>query len=325
MEKFKDIKKLNEIYLTKLETYIKENLNLIKESFTKYYGSNYSEFINKTLDKVNYVYMLSNNFFSFYKKYNPQDSKLYTYYEKYIKRLYGILKTLPDFLKDDFLYDNFVISSTLDRDTLDDLYFIEAINDGGCFHIASVNNDQEIKLVALTIVTINTHIILHELSHALSTHVYAYDYGMCYTNDPFFATIVEELINELITTEVEQIFAKSGGKIISGISENNYVNGYMPGLYLVIDFYHNFKDLIKEVLITQNDKLLYYSLGKEVLEEYCLLVDKVFFKVISFNKVSSRLKELLNIMEDNYLNFNLPDYNSYINNLVSKSLVRKLN
>lgn len=95
-------------------------------------------------------------------------------------------------------------------------------------------------------------------------------------------SIIEELINQKIAWEVYEIFFRRGGNL-DYICPNGF-EFYDRNMYLVNKFYKEFKEIIKESLITLNKNNLVERVGKENYEELVNMVNKYCSKEISLIK-----------------------------------------
>ena len=90
--------------------------------------------------------------------------------------------------------------------------------------------------------------------------------------------IIEELINEMATIEITEIFHAKGGNYIE---ENIYEpilgeSDYRKNFYLVEKFYKYFKNVIKETRISGNKNLLFQTCGKENYYKLVKLINQYY-------------------------------------------------
>ncbi len=305
MVKFEDITSLNQKYVKIINDFLEQEKPKLIEAFDNYYGVEYHDYISYTINNIKFIYVISEETLMAYKKLGKDLEPVINYYLSYVKYINNQINLLPSKQRKDYEFRALVVDSTVGVEEA--IRYIDIDDDpilGPAF--SNIYDFGQVKkVICLPIITINLLLIIHEINHALNTCSLAYLPDEEIRNNPFRDTIVDELINELMTYEIYEEYKKIGGKDIEGIPTFNYFNAYTTSLCLVKSFYDNFKFLLKRGLITHNDGLIINKLGKENLNKFCKLVDDLFMERINgedLEKQSEIDLEVLNeAMIDHYL------------------------
>ncbi len=329
MAKFSNISSLNQKYVNIIADFLNKAKPSLIAAFVNFYGTNHQKYIEYIIDNIKYIYVISEESLTFYKDYAFKERAIFTYYLAYLNYIKHQVKLLPLKERENYLYNAYVVGASFPLEDVPYYLIVDDLPTLGPAFFNAYNFDQIDKIICLPIISINLYLIIHEINHALTTEALAFLPDEEISNNPFRDTIVDELINELMTYDIYQEYQKLGGKDIFGLPMFNYCNAYTNGLSLVKSFYDTFKSLIKESLITRNDALIRKQLGPEVLSEYCKLVEKLFFENISDPSAKleeeHHLDELIETMTNNYLSSFEPDYEAWFTEMLQNGTrVRRL-
>lgn len=162
----------------------------------------------------------------------------------------------------------------------------------------------EESYIALPIFITRDDHFIHEMNHVVTSSILATideDYLIEKTGIDAFNTkdiigsnqskdnpsdTLGELINDRMAQDITNIIHKKGTYIFD--EANTYdipmEFPYKIMLPLIEDFYQKYKDLLKEVNITNNQRLLYTKIDKEALKEFRNFIAEVYVEVYQKNK-----------------------------------------
>ncbi len=283
---------LKKLYLNAKKEYyqkIQNNMPLLIEAFTQFYGETYREYITYTLNHMSIYFILNQDYF-IPKTYKSSIEAYHNYLNRYLKT-----KKLPQSKKVSFLINSLTFSN-VSPDTSLYLALMDYIfNNVESLMFVDKENNPTFKSILLPVFGTSDLTLIHELNHVLSTNIIGMDANnseLIYT-DVFPEEETMELFNEQTAFEIFLIFRKMGGNITN---IPIYESLYMPKLHLIKPFYDTFKSLIKEALISGNNNLIENKLGPEYFKKYNLLIKRLSAKNKISNKDILRLEFLRKVM-----------------------------
>lgn len=296
-----------------------KNKPLLIEAFVKYYGEEYRD---KITSKINNCFvnlfvsdtMLENSkvFLDNISNKNLHDFiKNYKYHSNFVKIVGDIEKEDEEYRKDKEKY-----------------ILLNQSTPG--FEHPYVNQNGETNgkvFISLTAYLSSDIVLIHELSHAIRNEVLAFSddipisrYGI----ETFSNTGIhlEEVINQMCTLEVEEIFHNLGGKISPKImpSFNNSYEQYFP---YVRYFYEKYKPLLKKAILTDNLNLFYQTIDKEKFEQYKNLIEEQFDKGRISNDWENVADQCLKLVDEMAIPIHNEDMKSYIAELQKNGRIKK--
>lgn len=225
-------------------------------------------------------------------------------YEKYINasNFYSIYKDYqknPSILKRIIGTTNNIIPSAF-----------KTLTDNPC-----MINNLDGKYIALPIFFTNDEHFIHELNHAITTNVLMI---ICDDKTNFAVEksgietlntkdeeqmskeknkceyILHELLNDRMAQDISEIFHNNGGTILD--ETNTYdIPVKMPYrimLPLIEDFYQEYKELIKEASISENQKLLYSQIDKKTLQDFSEFINKTYIEILNSDETELTQEQL---------------------------------
>lgn len=267
---------------------IKENLNVIIDSFVMYYGEEYRDIITNRIKNTNFYTYISSctieaiyDYLIEYKTFNDEFIEIFNKYNK----KGDFAKIFDNGIKIDNFYKKQIISSLSSN---------VQINGFHVFTFDKHNNPTSNVFVALFADTKN---LIHELNHSITSEVLAFEIN----DDNVPATIVrngianthaanhyklgnglEEIINDKIAEEITENFYNLGGSFPK--SKIKYPETIYSELFPIIDkFYNKYKDLLKIARITGNTNILFTKIKKEKFIEFQNMIDECL-EIISCGK-----------------------------------------
>ncbi len=264
-----------------------ENINILIDSYAEFYGLEYRQYIENCFKDIQIEFILNFNSPLNVKNIvlNNKNTRLLLSYFNLRERIIcrerrlgkgGIAKLIQfSSLKLIKPHNN---GYTLLKEFLDvpTMAFVHGIRDKAKMY--------------LPIYFVNNIIIIHEFSHTIST-------PDTESNNIFPYSEVDEIINQLVSIDVTQIFESKKGNFVEEDFEILSVDDAKS--FLMRDFYIKFIDLIKECLIKRDITILEDNLGKSYLDKYFLLVKKLYYhKEVSQNDMR-KLQFLVLLMEEN--------------------------
>lgn len=124
--------------------------------------------------------------------------------------------------------------------------------------------------------------IIHEINHAItSTIIFKFKNKVIeksginvFPDDK--AIILEELLNEIASRIITDIFKRKGGDLCSFCINVDLYNVYRNNFYLINEFFANFKSYIDKARISGNQNELLNRIGKTEFYEFASLVNDYF-------------------------------------------------
>lgn len=324
----------NEYYSMFVDS-LNKNKDKIVASFCDYYGKSYEGIIRKRLNRIIYFPCLSESLISFALRNSLRIPK---------KRA----KILKKFIINYYSDNNQEFSPLLGTYPALDYSEIE-----GCV-------DEVIESLDANIIFVNTDFILengfnlfgscflifqlfihegcaffHELNHVVCNsdsyyegHNYFYRKTGLYIRDNTGVDtnrlLFMELINDISSQEIYKLFEKRGGdfsKVFWGF--DLFVSEYEKNLWLVDEFYQEFKELIKEASITDNCNELFYRVGKDNFKKFLNIFSDYYEQEIDLEEkevVLECIHEIIMDMKEHVANtrhFTEEELNDYFENLES--------
>ena len=282
------IRKFNNKWVNDFNKSYLDNLNKLIEAFTIFYGNSYYKYIKGVITKLKFHFFINEEALVHVvdKDDNLMINKINSHVNT-LKRLEkcdiknGMTKTQVGFrCMKRFVYTKFGRKS-LEYEMWRDLMFEPSLA------IYYTNN-----LIALPIYTVDDNTIIHEINHAFNTPDNIYNI--------FPYAEIDELLNEITALDILDIFKSLGGKIVHNDIKLNCLE--TSKVYLIKDFYLNFKDLVSECLIMNDYSVLEDNLGSNNLMTYFSFVVKLYNKKEVNDIELKRLKFLVFMMKEYYKN-----------------------
>ena len=286
------IKRLSEEWIKSFCAWYNQTQSILIEAFIKYYGEEEREKITKEINDIPFLFLLSET--SYLNCKNIPNDYLAKMLRLYFKNNKLVIDTLSRVgYKDDRILSEATKQSMLTkypRGSFEYYLHEEFISEpsAGTTHF---DKDGTNPIIILPVYFITDRIIFHEINHVLTTPKREGD---------LFPIEIDELINELIAQDILKTFRGLGGRILP--YELKLGNEYDDNLFLMKDFYENFKDLIKKCVRNDNIKILEDNLGKDNLRLYFALVKKLYHKKYITDIDLERINFLINRMARYYQN-----------------------
>lgn len=293
-----------------------ENLPILIESFVEYYGEEHRGHIESV------IYFLNIHFWVDY-------LSIFSVIGEFSEDLYGkieIIKKYEFFIQSEIARTKFSKSQRKDAEAI--LRFLGKNNNMYPIRIVKMMIKNEWEAVAffnpetmcpeimLPIFLCTEKAVFHEINHLVGgSHIWV-KIGEKYPYiEAFNSETVRELINDIASLEILEIFKRRGGILCEEVFETE--NGYEHKHFLVKDFYNTFKDLIKEVLITGNTNL-FKKLGLNNIKRFEKLINSLYNKHRLTNCDKEKLKLLIQKMKLNMEKEKDYDYETYFKELEEK-------
>lgn len=314
--------KFNESIHTFYKLY-NENLPILIESFVEYYGEEHRGHIESIIYSLNIHFWV--DYLSIFSVIGEISEDLYGKIE--------IIKKYEFFIQSEIAKAKLSKSQRKDAEAI--LRFLGKNNNMYPIRIVKmmIKNEWEAAAffnpetmcpeIMLPIFLCTEKAVFHEINHLVGgSHLWVkvgnkYPYIAVFNNES-----VDELINDASSYEILEIFKRRGGILCEEVFETE--NGYEHKHFLVREFYDEFKDLIKEVLITGNTNL-FKKLGFDNIREFEKLINYLYNKgkVIDLDKAKIRM--LIQKMKLNMEKEKDYDYEAYFKELEEKGLrVRRM-
>ena len=260
----------------------------ILDSFIEYYGDEYSEFIKKRIDDVCFFYYIDWDTIKQLISFGLKKDNI-----KWTDNLINVYQEYKKIGKNKEVMTNVLVGIT-DKKVLyipELRNIIEKSIKGKNPYCINCSIDDETKiLISFQILTLDDKAIIHEINHALTTDNIAYieqdskkialvsktGLNVYSTNCDSKETILEELINERASEDIEKVFHQKGGNLSPMCLNSGMKHIYKENLYLIDSFYLMFKDYINKARITNNKNYLVNIVGKDNYESYVDLVNKYY-------------------------------------------------
>lgn len=314
MKDFKRIKSYNKKYREELDMALKMIEPYLIQAFTLFYGEEYRDQIESTIQNINYTYFLSERYFRLLAKksfgLSNKDLKVAQYYLEYLKEVQFNKKEKEKYL---------VIKSSFDKKRF---AFLKYLVSGEAGYV--IFNEEE-STILLPIFVIDLKTIIHEINHVFMSEVVATSCEGVVIPRLFLFDECEELFNDLIAEQVLGIYRQIKGSVPYSLRRFQLLSLYQEYFYLIEPFYQTFYPLIKKSIMTKKYNLLLEMVGKNEFSYYSLLVQKCFLQKNSSLKEEKLLEEALLRMKDHAFSFSSVSHDDYIIELESMGYrVRKL-
>lgn len=264
-----------------------ENINILIDSYAEFYGLEYRQYIENCFKDIQIQFLLSFN-----AHLNVKNLDLSNEITRLLISYFNLKERV---IRHEARYGKSKIAKLIQFSSLkplkrsDEEYnILESFFDTPTMAFIS-SNLGKVK-VYFPIYFVNNVIIIHEHTHIIST-------PDTESNNIFPYSEVDEIINQLVSVDVTQIFESKKGNFVEEDFEILSVDDSKS--FLMRDFYIKFIDLIKECLIKRDITILEDNLGKSYLDKYFLLVKKLYYhKEVSQNDMR-KLQFLVLLMEEN--------------------------
>ena len=272
-------KKYNEYY-TKI---INNNIDRIIDAFCIFYGQQYRFIITEKINSITFMWFRHKDLDIFIKMLkrtlkNGRDMEYFLKYKNNEK--IGSNKNISSFL-------TFELESSLNS-----VSRLIAAN----VHFYNHLDNNFVETICFPIFIVNDNIMFHEINHVVTKEIL-----MCFNDKMIIKgglninnenVLFEELINEITSREICEIFNKNGGSIF----DNNIKIGsdYEILFPLINSFYNKYKELIKYAKISLNYNILFKYIDKEVFKTYINLINEVFETI----KRSEIKKDTIDLAEE---------------------------
>ena len=141
------------------------------------------------------------------------------------------------------------------------------------------------SIIALPVGLTDTHTLIHEINHAITTTAIKRNCGQKYTQKTGLCVeekyrTIEELINDKSSFEIEKTFIKKGGEEFPSFDLNNYIRRSKESdseVKTLVDlFYDEFEEELKEARITNDITVLLDQCGKDNFDILAEASNKIF-------------------------------------------------
>lgn len=304
----------NKKYLYELKCALRTIMPKLTEAFINVFGPKYKDYLEYTLNHMNYTYFICENYIKLYLKIkrhiSHSDKKVLRYYRQYLNYLDNLYAYTEDNI-DEFLVKHYLIDTDLDSDWLTDESFLDTFNCDAplfqdlMFMETEFSDYQIIKHIFLPIFSLNIYTIAHELTHAIPMrHYFLVDEDVEYPKlfkpqEDEEDTISEELMVDYISRMVIREFLRIGGVIPPCLNRFKYYSQYQCNDFLVEPFFQNFDELLLEAYISGNYNLI-KIIGVSNFDAYCEYITYLYNKEEITEEDIKKLEDMINSMTDNY-------------------------
>ena len=268
---------------------MKKNKQKIIESLVDYYGKEYENLIRYKYNDICFFYYIDWDTIKKIITVGLNKSK-YSWTDNLINVYQQYHKVSPEDQELNNVFIGISDESVLENPHLRSI--IERVIKGKnpyCIN-CSVGTNKRLVMVSFQILTLDDKTIIHEINHAITTENIAYiekegkdiallnkrGLNVCTTEQESKESILEELINEKSSEEIEMIFHQKGGSLSPLCLNIGIRHVYKNNFYLINDFYDEFKECIKQARITNNMNSLINMVGKDNYHNYVKLVNKYY-------------------------------------------------
>ena len=285
------VKNIINRYNNNLFNELNNNINILIDAFTLYYGEEYRNIITEKINHTYFFTFISSNIVYLLKEgYNKLNSDQ--------KEIYKDFKTIIDYYKSKkhiskFFEANGSLTGNFKKQIQNE---IRNNNDCCAFQSSNIDIDHNPIYTVFFGIGINDQAIIHELNHVITNSILAYIKGydskiemiekIGTTNSLSMETgeALEELLNDKSADDITNIFYKLGGKISSySLCSINFYSLLFP---LIDNFYDKYYDLIKKSRISDNQNLLYKEIDKQAFENYQEFISNEINYVCKNHKIS---------------------------------------
>lgn len=299
------------------------------EAFTNIYGAKHREYIRYTIEHLNFGYFISETFvrklLNEPSLLNEETTPILKRYLNYFDERWTLLEYTPEKDAADFIINGKITKLDIPEDFLRRDQLLESLlEDCPIFGFLLNDNNESLKYILLPIFTLNLEMIIHEINHALTLNIIAYDEEGPIMPSTFVTPESEELMNDLIANEVLKEYIRIGGEIPDALKRFHFENNNEKNDYLVRPLYDTLKPIILESLITQNTNLFHKKVGENNNQYFCHLVSDLYNEGYQEDKYQE-LQRLVKVMSEKAARNEEADYDAYFSKLESLGYrVRKL-
>lgn len=265
-------------YNNKINKMLNDNKSKLIEAFVIYYGEEYRDFITNKFNEMNFCWGIS-NFFK--KSFQERYKKIIESKPLQLLNQFERIKSLCEFEDNNLLgfsNDNINKYSNLIKNVINSNSKITAYN--GTF----LYKEEIVKFIYFDMFLSSDQEIIHEINHYITNNVLAtlsiYDKNFLVSTSGVSSfgnekVLFEELLNEISSMDIVKIFKSLGGnltwnkELVFTVS-----NKYKKFLPLVESFYTKYKDILKEVRMSENTNLLYKYVDKDIYLKYIKFIDE---------------------------------------------------
>lgn len=307
--------KLKKKYDCLIKESIEKNKPVLIESFIEYYGEEFRNVIIKKINEITFIYYIDwETVDLIIKEFLPQVDNIdkYTAFIEFRNSKTFLSSLFERKVKSRKLPENLIgmtNSSIVNNDFIVKRLFKNLSRPEACsFNYGSVKHMD--RIITFQILTLTEKAIIHEINHAITRDNLAYimddrstpigaisKAGLsvdanCQNNGE---RIVEELLNDKVSEEIETIFKSKGGDFSDFCLNIPLEYPYEHNFYLIDDFYMQFKKYIKIARISEKKNELISRIGKEEYEEFIRLINKYYSDDIS--KIESYKEKIMPIIK----------------------------
>lgn len=313
MKKYNELKKK---YDDLIKQSLEKNKKILIESFVEYYGEEFRYIIEKRYDEITFIYYIDWSMIDFViNNFIPQvnDKAKYADFINFsnCRKKSLLSKIFKSQKKQNNLPDNLI--GMTNPSIVNDDYIVTWLfaslrkSNPRSFNYRSGENIE--RLVCFQILTLSEDVIIHEINHAITHDDIAYisednaliapvskaglSIKVNYQHKD--EKIIEELLNEKESVEIEKIFKSKGGDFSDFcLNIPLIVSIYKYNFYLIDDFYTHFKKYIKIARIGNDKNTLISRVEKKEYEEFVKLVNKYY--TVDMSQIESHKKSSLPII-----------------------------
>lgn len=281
-------------YTNVLNKRFSDNKEKLIESFIEYYGKEYEDRIRSIYDNTTIVYYIGQNITNLinsnnlsYFELTPQQIELFEMERKLSNH------TLTDGEKNEIRYVGSNKTDVFSNEELSAItnVIINTTNSNIPLKLLWTFNGRTNRFIFLPSYMWEDSSIIHEMNHHMTSdelllietengnsHISISGLNIDGYNSSNEERIIEELLNEMSTIEITEIFHKKGGTYLEENINKNIPEecDYRKNFYLVEKFYTYFKDVIKKTRISGNKNLLLQTCGKENYYKLVNLINKYY-------------------------------------------------
>lgn len=293
-------------YNNKINNMLNDNKSKLIEAFVIYYGEEYRSFITDKFNEMKFCWGISD----FFKKtFNERYKKIVESKPLQLLNQFERLKSLCNIDYNNILgYSDDVLKEyhELIEKVIKTNSKITAYN--GTF----LYNEEIVKFIYFDMFLSGDEEIIHEINHYITNNIMATlnvddkNYLVSTSGVSSFGNekvLFEELLNERSSMDIVKIFKSLGGNLTWNkelrFKSSNKYKRFLP---LIESFYIKYKDILKEVRISENTNLLYNYVDKDIYLKYIKFIDECakIYKGVEIPKEHIALCEsLCNAMDRN--------------------------
>ncbi len=278
--------KIKESISKDIEIKLKNSMNILIESFVLYYGEEYRDIIEERIKNIEFIFYCN---YDKKREFKLDEGMTLSLNFKYIKDLYSKLikeaKEESKSLKSKYRDLNKIVFSTDDltsfsKNELSDLnLFLQkdrAIQESACKQHSKIIDNKYKNKIFIPIFFADDLMLIHEIVHAITRNLIGESYKnkkiiTCHKlgieliniDDEIDESIFEEIITDIETDNIFEIFKALGGKIMEEYyCENKSISFCDKFKFLIYEFYNSFKKEIIYSRITLNKNYLLKIVGK---------------------------------------------------------------